>query len=133
MIKFNYNANAEVDEQKVADLLCSGFEGGIGYWATIVGYKKPENVFKWDLVGSIGGHYPYVQYPLSEGGAVLLKDSEGDSERAWTLDLESIKTGLTTMANKYPRHYRNFIEDNSDSETGDVFIQCCLFGEIVYG
>jgi len=37
------------------------------------------------------------------------------------------------MAEKYPRHFHNFLEENDDAETGDVFIQCCLFGEIVYG
>jgi len=25
------------------------------------------------------------------------------------------------------------LSDNDDDGTGDVFLQCCLFGEIVYG
>jgi hypothetical protein len=41
--------------------------------------------------------------------------------------------GLQVMAEKYPVHFNNFDSDNFDAETGDVFLQCSLFGEIVYG
>jgi len=37
------------------------------------------------------------------------------------------------MAEKYPRHFANFAQEAEDAETGDVFIQCCVLGEIVYG
>jgi hypothetical protein len=134
MFQVEYKAQDEVCEQMVADLICTAFEGGIGHWAVISGYNKPEKVFEWNLGQSIGGGvYKYVQYPMSEGGAVLLKDVEGDEDYEWTLDLPAIKQGLVVMAAKYPRHYRNFRMDQSDAETGDVFIQCCCFGELVYG
>jgi hypothetical protein len=134
MFQVEYKAQDEVCEQEVADLICTAFEGGIGHWAKIAGYKKPENVFKWGLGSYIGGGvYKYVQYPMSEGGAVMLKDIEGDDDEQWALDLPAIKRGLTIMASRYPEHYSNFRKDQSDAETGDVFIQCCIFGELVYG
>jgi hypothetical protein len=134
MLQVEYKAKDEVCEQMVADLICTAFEGGIGHWASVDSYKKPEKVFKWDLVGTIGGAvYKYVQYPMSEGGAVMLSDSQGETDDIWTLDLPSIKKGLVVMATKYPKHYRNFLKEQSDAETGDVFIQCCIFGELVYG
>lgn len=37
------------------------------------------------------------------------------------------------MAEKWPRHFGNFISENEDAETGDVFIQLALLGDIVYG
>jgi hypothetical protein len=132
MIEVKIQGKDEVCEQMVADLVCTAFEGGIGYWAQIIGYKKPEKIFQWGLSDVLGGTvYRYVQYPMSEGGAVLLRDAEGDDK--WELNLENIKTGLSVMASKYPRHYQNFINDNSDAITGDVFIQCCLFNELVFG
>ncbi len=131
-MKVQVSRTEEVNEQRVADLICNAFEGGIGYWAKVTGYRKPENVFKWDLFGDDATVYRYVQYPMSEGGAVLLCDAEDPSEK-WELTREKLEQGLTVMANKYPRHYKNWMQEDDDAETGDVFIQCALFGELVYG
>ena len=131
MIEVKFVGQAEVNEQDVADLLCTGFEGGVGYWCKIVGYTKPEKIFEWNPFSTDGHVYRYVQYPLSEGGAVLLKDVESDDK--WTLDLPAIKSGLSVMASKYPHQWKNFVKDQYDADTGDVFIQCCLFGEVVFG
>jgi len=131
MMEVNFTGKAEVNEKDIADLLCTGFEGGVGYWCKIVGYEKPEKIFEWNTFASDGYVYKYVQYPMSEGGAVLLKDTEGDER--WKLDLDGIRKGLSVMASKYPRHWENFVNDQYDADTGDVFIQCALFGEVVYG
>jgi hypothetical protein len=37
------------------------------------------------------------------------------------------------MVEKYPRHYADFKDGDEDASTGDVFLQCCIFGEVVYG
>jgi len=37
------------------------------------------------------------------------------------------------MGEKYDWHLKNFIEENDDAETADVFLQCCVLGDIVYG
>lgn len=121
----------QVDEQRVADLLCNAFEGGIDYWCRIVGYRKPEVIFKWEMFGDEDTVYRYVQYPMSEGGAVMLCDVEDPSDK-WELTREKVEQGLNVMATKYPRHYKNWMEENDDAETGDVFVQCALFGELVY-
>ena len=130
MMEVTIQAKDQVKEQDVADLLSCAFEGGIGYWAKIIGYKKPEVIFKWETFEGDDTVYRYVQYPMSEGGAVILQDVESDDR--WELNLDRIKTGLSVMASKYPHHYRNFIKDNSDAETGDVFVQCALFNELVF-
>ena len=41
--------------------------------------------------------------------------------------------GSQIMANKYTWHFDNFINDNADAETGDVFLQCSVLGDIVFG
>jgi hypothetical protein len=46
--------------------------------------------------------------------------------------MAAIKSGLKVMAEKYPHHWQDFVSENDDAITGDVFLQCCLFGEIVY-
>lgn len=123
----------QIAESRIQDMLINGFEGGIGYWATIVEYKLPEGVEK--------PRNAYASVPLMEGGAVILTDREkvgrgGDLDadaELWTLNRESMIKGLTIMAQKYPRHFANFIDENDDAETADVFIQCSVMGDIVYG
>lgn len=116
---------------RIADLLCCGFEGGVGYWCQIVDYNEPEkprSVWGDDRV------YRHVDYPLT-GGAVLCvaTDDDPDEPETLTLDRAAIDRGLAAMAKDFPRHWGDFIRENEDACTGDVFIQCCLFGEVVYG
>lgn len=37
------------------------------------------------------------------------------------------------MPVKYPRHWADVLAENDDATTGDVFLQCCLFGECIFG
>jgi len=125
--KLTVQTTIDVDFRDIANLLCSAFEGGSSYWAEISDYTHPRNIWPWEA-----GHlYPYVQYPLSEGGAVIVSDTEDD--KIYTLDLAAIQRGIQAMATIAPRHFADLINENIDSETGDVFLQCCVFGEIVYG
>ena len=41
---------------------------------------------------------------------------------------------MKVMHEKYTRHYADMVSEcNADATTGDVLVQCALFGEIVYG
>lgn len=128
----------KVDLQRIEDLLCGAFEGGSNYWYNIEGYVQPnELTFKGDCLDLLKkGEDPmktfrYLTYPLNEGGAVLIS-AEGEDEKH-ILNLVSIKKGLQTMAKKYPRHFNDFMQENDDACTSDVFLQCCLFGEVIFG
>lgn len=134
-----FKTTHEIDEQKVADLLCCAFEGGIGYWAVIADYKKSTRT-------SVNFGQRYVDYPIDDG-AVYLEEAEGFSGKGnteiiycngepctvLTLNREALEHGIAVMSSSYPQHFSDFVKDNFDAITGDVFVQCCLFGEIVYG
>ena len=63
-------------------------------------------------------------------------DVENDNPenlKAYTLNLEVVKKGLEIMATKYPKHFADFIAENEDAGTGDIALQCMLFGEAKYG
>lgn len=51
----------------------------------------------------------------------------------YRLDRAALLRGSDLMAEKFPHHFANVITENADAETGDVYLQCCLFGGIVYG
>jgi len=131
MESISVQATLDIPITRIADLLCTAFEGDVGYWACIVGYNTPSEPRS--VYGSKTIH-KYVDYPLT-GGAIKLtiQDDEDAQTDPYIIDGDAISRGLNIMAKKYPRHFANFIQEQEDAETGDVFVQCCIFGEIVYG
>lgn len=125
---------------RVADLLSCGFEGGVGYWCRIESYEEPPekySVHEFGCPEDVDSHYrrdhvyPYIDYPLT-GGTVICR-ADGD-DGLYRLDMDAIKHGLQRMSIYEPmRHWDAFMDENEDAETGDVFIQLCLFGEVRYG
>jgi hypothetical protein len=128
----------QVKLKDIASLLVNAFEGGSNYWYEIKSYRKPKT-FTFKLDDLELGAYPHCDYPLNKGGGVRvgIKDENGledpKTKKPVMLNLAKVTKGLQVMAKKYPHHFANFMADNADAETGDVFLQCCLYGEIIYG
>jgi hypothetical protein len=72
-----------------------------------------------------------VDYSLNEGGSLGIVSTEPASDVS-RLDLKSIRRGLEDLATKYPRHFADLVNENTDAITADVLLQCCLFGELIY-
>jgi hypothetical protein len=126
----------EFDEQRVRDLLCSAWEGGSNYWCrvemTTIPPAAEAEVTRLRDAGEMFGHI----YPFIPGVQVVLQDVTGEDSghgTEWTLTREKLIDGLQALADKAPYHFANFVAENDDSETGDVYLQMCLFGEIVFG
>ena len=129
---FKVTTQLTIPSERVADMLCCAFEGGSNYWAEIKEKRKPEE-FAFRYMPDLSDKpTSYTDYPLNRGGFLMVGDSEGDMPAA-LLDLGTIRLGLQTMADKYPNHWHDFINDNEDATTGDVFLQCCLYGEVIFG
>lgn len=118
--------------KRVADLLVTSLEAGSYYWCRVEDYVVP-NVVMAHLEGS--KVYKYVDYPLCDGGAVIVSDSlvAAGKVTTVTLDWPRIKEGLGVMAVNYPKHFGDWMAENDDANTSDVFLQCCVFGELIYG
>ncbi len=96
----------------------SAIEGGSNYWASIdVGKHEPG----WR-------NYFTAKFTIIEGdekaGAV--------QDKTYELTLDKLKAGLQVLADKYPHHFKDIVDETGDATTGDVLVQCALFGEIVY-
>lgn len=117
--------HSTVDDQRVQDLLCCALEGGSNYWYAITAFNYPEGCTRDDL------EYPHLELPF-RGGSISIRDIE-DGDPCGELNREVCERGLQVMADKYPKHYADFVAGNEDADTGDVFLQCALLGEIVYG
>lgn len=119
--------------EEVRSLIVSAIEGGSNSWidGEIIArepsawehedmYIRPEKAAHW-----------YHDYPLNPGGGLIFRVYE-DTE-TYILDLASIEKGLEILQERYPHYWRDIEDENADAYTGDAFLQCALFGELVYG
>jgi len=142
----------EVSEGRVRDLLCGAFEGGSGYWISSVTKHYAEGVVAEDfkVESDIGGPYtpagrftlegdywPSVMLiPFVQGCYLTLTvedEVDSDPPKTYKLDRDTMKRGLEIMAANEPKHFADFLDENDDAHTADVFLQTCLFGEAIYG
>ncbi len=132
---FKIKTTHEITREQVGNLLCSAFEGGSNYWYRIEETHAPSTY----QYRCMKGHtFSHVDYPLNPDGYLVVSDyhgaDEGESVKR-RLNYRSIKRGLQLMAEskEYAHHWRDFIAEDDDAITADVFLQFCLFGEVVYG
>lgn len=120
---FTLSIRRDVTPRQVVDTLISAFEGGVGYWCQIDNEKGPD--------------YSEAQlFRVVAGDShLLLTDQEDDEKRRYRLTRYRIACGLRLMAEQHPDHFRDMTsEDTSgDATTGDVLLQLCLFGDVIYG
>lgn len=141
-----------VNSEAVRELLCLAFEGGSNYWYRDLekGRDATDAVAKVGLTGSAfqspsidrsqrNNHteddWTWAYILPTCGGSVMLTSSE-DERDVYTLDDKAIKRGLEAMAAKFPARLQGHffqVDYDSDAEDGDVFLQCCLFGDVIYG
>lgn len=124
----------EISSERIETLLCSAFEGGSNYWANY-DYIVEIDIYDKFVGVELPKMYAY-EFPLYDVGFVAFRqydEDTGENIQTDYLDKRALIKGAKIMAKKYPRHFKDFIEENDDGITGDVYLQCCLFGEIVYG
>jgi hypothetical protein len=121
----------EVNANLIANALCSGLEGGSGYWARVrIKQEGSVAVAKMTLLDQMWHNEPFVLAALG-GGQLVVTDFEENQE--YVLDGEALSNALGVMAKDYPQHLGDLLADNADAITGDVLIQCAVFGEVIYG
>ena len=123
------------------DILCtliSGFEGGISYWCrAIEGYGPLAHCA---IVPVKGSDHEAARGALfaawCESGKVIIFEHDAqDCEHGdrYVLDAACLARGLAVMCERYAHHFASVIDSGGDATTGDVLIQCAIFGQLVYG
>ncbi|HET6495150.1 MAG TPA: hypothetical protein VFH61_07285 [Thermoleophilia bacterium] len=136
--EFVVETTRTLPKKSVQGLLVSAFEGGSNYWYGALDYDFGDSgltLADFRKGGSMTDpddyFHPCQIVPFAEGCAVTLEvQGEPGRER---LDLDAIKRGLERMALTAPEHFNNIDGPSEDATTGDVFLQCCLFGEVIFG
>jgi hypothetical protein len=112
----------DIKQKDIETLLCTAFEGGSNYWIDCI-----ENLPSKDIRKKHNVEY-FHECPV-RGLSFDVVNEQGTR----TLTPESLDKGMQLMADMYPHHFTDVIEENSDAITADVFLQLCLFGEVIYG
>jgi hypothetical protein len=132
---FDVQTVTKVSTKRILDLIVTAFEGGSNYWIEEVLSNPPAGT-KYEDYKEGGKHAATEYYPAYQvlpfvGGSLTVIDNEDGTK--YCLNSAAIADGLQLMATKYPRHWNDFINENDDASTADVFLQCAILGEIVFG
>jgi hypothetical protein len=124
--KLTVRTEVEFDATRLNDLLCCALEGGSNYWYMIHDVSAGKAYY--DAVPYSGG---WIMFTACGDDGEYNFQHHGETQ--FKLNWVAMVKGINIMANAYPYHFANFLAENEDAETGDVFLQCCLFGEIIFG
>tara|TARA_R100000951_G_scaffold99407_2_gene89741 strand:+ start:144 stop:515 length:372 start_codon:yes stop_codon:yes gene_type:complete len=111
-----------VTQDHIGSLLCSAFEGGSNYWYSLEQYSKTED-----------GYLDYWGLADPDGSQQWIVVDREDVHEKHHLNRVAIQRGLQVLANKYPERLQEIVQEDADAETADVFLQCALFGEVIFG
>jgi len=111
----------------------AAFEGGSNYWLNEIGavtigtFPDPKKPWYSD------------ERVFEQAYSIELKydnPKKGKPYASKTITQDDVVKGLAIMAAKVPHQFAALIDPDgtsADATTADVFLQCVLFGDVVYG
>lgn len=123
----------KVDANDIVNLLVTAFDGNMtSMWARAETDMPDEPDWSWCKNPEQWKDVRKCYVASYCGGSVTMIDLEDDDKR-YRLDKAALEKGIKVMAEKFPRHFSDFLTENDDAITGDVYVQCCCFGDVIYG
>ena len=114
----------KVSGREMSHLLVGALEGGSNYWYGEVRFDFPNR--------PSGEMYDDAfARCIDEGLDFNIHFDTEDGELS--LNTSKVVSGCMSMAREDSEHWSDFINDNHDATTADVWLQHCLFNEVVYG
>lgn len=103
-----------------------------------LGVRAPEEAFVTDTGSNWGPGDWHYTLPTT-GGSICFRDAEApatrqcvDDQGRYVLDGYALWRGIEVLQRDYPDHLHDYLEEEGDALTGDTYLQCALFGEVVY-
>lgn len=132
-------ATVEVDWDKITNAIIGFVESRCDWASTFIPADDAETA---GIVQGLRDQKANIWYSEPRfwrlGGTAVLHydlatEEEGNDNGRFSMTLAAIIQGLSKMAVVAPRHFADLVAENDDAITHDVFVQCCVFGEIIYG
>lgn len=128
----------KVATQAIADLMVTTIEGNYMTRAWCAGIS-PAGKTK-EFAKHLELRHKAQWYSIADfynGGFELMvyqkPDDGGDRLIPHRINAGTIKAGLERMAKQHPKHFADFISEDYDVITADVFLQCAVLKEVIYG
>jgi hypothetical protein len=127
----------EITDKQIGDLLTTALEGGSNYWYEIVKYQRPPG-FADDWTYRVDTDrrsiFNHIDYPMNAGGSITIKSMEEPERCAVTLTRAKLRRGMQALASskEYAHHFFDVLKEDMDDTTADVFLQFCLYGDVIY-
>ena len=123
---------AELCEMELDDFLSDMFTG-TGYAINAKNdddYDKAKAICL-DVYGKDGTYIERIFATMLERGMpIVVTDPEGKDH---DFNMEVLEKGIDTLLEKAPDTFKDYIDGNNDLCTGMNLIDCCIFGDVVYG
>lgn len=118
-----FSVDIVVKKQDIQDLLVCAFEGGSTYW---YGLLEPiKETIK-------NGHPSDNFYGNMMKHGFRLVDTENGNKK-YEIRPGQFGYALKLMHDKFPSTFNDIKTENTDAETGDIFLQLLVFGDVIYG
>jgi hypothetical protein len=127
---FSITTTIEVPTERVHNMIVSAFEGGSNEWLHGARFLSGTPHTTPNLVWY--GEESVFEGPVSFT-ATYDNPDEPDERTMKTITQDDLRKGLEIMAAKYGSHFADLLQENDDAETADVFLQCAILGDVVYG
>jgi hypothetical protein len=117
-----------ISREMVESIIVGALEGGSNYWY-LLGEGIPAKDEEQTPLSM------RVVNALMEDPEFKLEilDLENEDEVLGYLTLEGLKNAFRLVAGQHAWHFTNLVSEHDDAETHDVFFQCAVMGEIVFG
>ncbi len=121
MTDFTITTSYMITQQQIADLVTTALEDGItNEW---LGMCEPPYEM----------HRSYSEASAYDIDMIPRTFSVDEDPQTYLFNRHAIINGLQILADKYPSHFGDLVNDNADADTADAFMQCALLGDIIYG
>lgn len=126
------NISFDIKNEIISDLIIIAVECGCDYWLS--------KVKLFDKVGM--QTLSVTNDPLVNLSRIVFVENKENDFKSHTLMISDpdriargsqITDGLSRMATQYPQQFADILQNDIDTETADIFIQCCILGKIIYG
>ena len=128
----NFKKFAELCEMELDDFISEMFTG-TEYAINAkndADYEKAKAI----CIDTYGKENTYIERifatMLERGMPIVVTDPEGDDH---DFNLEVLEKGIDTLLEKAPDVFRDYVNGDNDLCSGMALIDCCIFGDVVYG
>jgi len=133
-------ASVNIDIDKITNAIVGAVENGYSGWMHAFEYSNDPVSMRLAAMSRGSDHTVWYNDPRfwQSGGKAVVKydlptEGEGEGNGQAVVGIDELKKGLNTMASGFARHFGDLANENDDATTHDVFLQCVILGDVVYG